>query len=102
MIVRTWRGRVGTERASEYERHFRNAVLPELSDIGGHEGAYLLRRDGDGQTQFLVTTLWASMDAIRRFAGADPEAAVVEPGAEAALDDWDRRVEHFEVLHRPS
>jgi hypothetical protein len=37
------------------------------------------------------------MDAIRRFAGADPERAVVEPEARAVLADYDDFVRHYEV-----
>lgn len=38
------------------------------------------------------------MDAIRGFAGSNPEKAVVEPGAVAALTDYDQTVRHYEVL----
>ena len=33
------------------------------------------------EVEFLVLTLWESMDAIRAFAGDQPEVAVVEPEA---------------------
>jgi hypothetical protein len=38
------------------------------------------------------------MDAIRAFAGSNPEKAVVEPAAIAALTDFDQTVRHYEVL----
>jgi hypothetical protein len=38
------------------------------------------------------------MDAIRAFAGPTANKAVVEPGAVAALDDFDDTVWHYEVL----
>ena len=38
------------------------------------------------------------MDAIRQFAGADPEAAVVPPAVEAMMVDYDRRVTHYDVV----
>jgi hypothetical protein len=38
------------------------------------------------------------MGAIRAFAGADVEAAVVEPEAAAALADFDLKVRHYEIL----
>jgi hypothetical protein len=37
-------------------------------------------------------------NAIRAFAGTDPENAVVEPGAITALTEFDRQVLHYEVL----
>ncbi len=38
------------------------------------------------------------MDAVRAFAGDDFAKAVVEPGAVAALIDFDASVRHYEVL----
>jgi hypothetical protein len=38
------------------------------------------------------------MDAIRAFARGDVGRAVVEPGAVAALVDFDDRIQHYEVI----
>lgn len=38
------------------------------------------------------------MDAIRAFAGDHPDKAVVEPGAIAALADYDPTVRHYDVV----
>ncbi len=38
------------------------------------------------------------MDAVRRFAGAAPDKAVVEPGAVAALVEFDSAVHHYVVI----
>jgi heme-degrading monooxygenase HmoA len=54
----------------------------------------------DDEVEFVVLTLWESMDAVRKFAGPKPEKAVVEPDARAALTDFDELVAHFEVVHR--
>ncbi len=45
-----------------------------------------------------VVTRWDSLESIRSFAGSDIERAVVEPGAAAALVEFDARVRHYEVL----
>jgi hypothetical protein len=42
-------------------------------------------------------TFFTSLDAVRGFAGADHEQAVVEPDARRALSRWDERVSHDEV-----
>ncbi len=41
------------------------------------------------------------MDAIRQFAGNDPELAVVEPEAEAVLVEFDRLERRFAIEIRP-
>ena len=98
MVIREWRGRAAATQSAEYPRHFRTAVVPELKRVPGFLGAYLSWREDGGQVEFLVLTRWASMDSIRAFAGASPERAVVEPGAVAALSDYDHTVRHYEVV----
>jgi heme-degrading monooxygenase HmoA len=98
MIIRTWRGRASPAKSDAYPQHFRDAVVPDLRNVPGFLGAHLSqRRDGDS-VEFLVLTRWESMKAIRAFAGPDVDKAVVEPGAIAALDDFDAAVRHYEVL----
>ena len=95
MIARLWRGRAGTPKdADAYQRHVTTTVLPGLKGIPGHCSAQVLRRG----EEFLVITFWESMDSIRRFAGEDPERAVVEPEALAVLAEFDDVVRHYEVM----
>ena len=63
----------------------------------GNEGIWMLRRDVDDRTEFVMFTLWASLDAIRAFAGEDYETAVFYPEDERFLVDRDLRASHFEV-----
>ena len=99
--MRMWRGRSTAERASEYIQHATKRVFPSLRVIEGHRGAYLLRRTVDGAIEFVVLTLWDSMTAVRRFAGVEPEKAVVEPEAKAILTSFDGDVTHFEIIYEP-
>jgi heme-degrading monooxygenase HmoA len=98
MVIREWRGRADPARGDAYPAHFRDNVLPELRGLPGFVGAHLARRELGGRLEFVVLTRWRSLDAIRAFAGADIGKAVVEPGAIAALIDFDTRVQHYEVL----
>jgi hypothetical protein len=49
-----------------------------------------------------VLARWQSLAAIRAFAGADIEKAVVEPNAVAAHMEFDKTVRHYEVLEEIS
>jgi heme-degrading monooxygenase HmoA len=102
MIVRSWHGLARSSNALAYSEHFRRKVLPELENITGFLGASLLRRDGPDSVEFLVLTRWASMDAIRAFAGDDVGKAVVEPEAVQALLGFDRTVQHYDVVQEVS
>jgi mannose-6-phosphate isomerase-like protein (cupin superfamily) len=96
MIARRWRGWAGDAAgAAAYTDHFTDAVRPVLEGTDGFVDASLERvAADDGRIEIVVVTRWASMDAIRAFAGDDVDAAVVEPDARAVLDGFDERVRH--------
>ncbi len=98
MIIREWRGRANHLRGNAYPKHFRTVVLPELRRLKGFRGAVLAKRKIDDRIEFIVLTRWDSLESIRAFAGADIDRAVVEPGAVAALVEFDARVHHYEVM----
>ena len=64
--------------------------------IPGYKGAEVLVGSGP-DVEVTVITRWASLDAIRAFAGETITAAVVHPAAAALLIDFDRQVVHCEV-----
>ncbi len=72
--------------------------MPELRALDGFVDASLLRQERGDEVGIFVITTWTSRDAIRAFAGADIERAVVEPEAAAALTSFDATVQHWDVL----
>ena len=98
MILREWRGRALSSSPAAYPDHFRGSVLPELQCVPGFLGATLGKRQVAGKVEFLVLTRWESFDAIKAFAGDEFGKAVVEPGAVAALVDFDATVQHYEII----
>ena len=97
-ILRLWKGRSMAEKAREYAGHATRKVFPALRAIDGYRRAYLLQRVVGDAVEFVVLTLWESMDAVRKFAGNEPEKAVVDLEARAVLIDFDESVEHFEIV----
>jgi heme-degrading monooxygenase HmoA len=98
MITRLWRACAETTaKADAYFRHFTGTVVPELKELNGHRGAWLLRREVDGRTEFVAMTLWESRHSIEAFAGADIDKAIVEPEGRAVLAEFDDFARHYEV-----
>ena len=99
LTVRTWSATANAEGAGNYSRYFTGTLLPELRKLRGFEGAYLLRRDldGDGVVELTAHTFWESPEVIRAFAGDDITVAIVEPEAQAMLRDFDRTATHRSV-----
>src|SRR5262245_36623443 len=102
MIGKMWRGSTSRENADAYERVLRTNVVPELADIAGSRGAFVMRRDVDDGVEFVTLTLFDSLDAVREFAGPDFERAVIIPEAEALLSSYDSTAAHYEIAIQPA
>ncbi|NMO13286.1 hypothetical protein HPC49_02840 [Pyxidicoccus fallax] len=97
MLARTWRGVTKATDADAYQTYLEETGLKNYRATPGNLGAYCLRRVHGERAEFLLVTLWESMDAIRRFAGPSPEQAVFYPEDERFLIDKDLHVTHYEV-----
>jgi heme-degrading monooxygenase HmoA len=100
VIARVWTARTTRGNAAAYAEYLRAHVFEGLRGIEGYDHAVLLQKDGGEDVEVQVITFWRSLDAIRAFAGADVEAAVVTDAAAALLTTFDRRARHFEVALR--
>lgn len=97
MIARIWRGWAPQTTADDYQRHYESRVTDHLRAVTGFCGARLLRCEDGQEVMFTSITCFASLDAVRAFAGNDYEQAVVEETARQALSRWDEQVTHHEV-----
>ena len=100
MIVRSWSATATSAGAWDYSRYFAGTLLPQLRELPGFGGAYLLSRnlDDGGPVELTACTFWDSAEAIRAFAGDDITVSVVEPEAQAMLLGFDRTAAHRSVL----
>jgi heme-degrading monooxygenase HmoA len=104
MIVRSWSATATSAGAGDYTRYFAGTLLPQLRELPGFAGAYLLRRDldgtgtGTGTVELTAHTFWESPEAIRAFAGDEVAVSIVEPEAQAMLTNFDRTATHRSVI----
>ena len=72
--------------------------MKEYAETPGNRGVYLLRRDSEGLARFTIVSLWDSMDAVRAFAGDEPERSVYYPEDDDYLvGERETTVQHFRV-----
>lgn len=98
MISRQWRGLAHANQAQNYVKHLRNETFPTLKGIFGFVDASIFSRAVANGVEFLIETRWDSLEAIIKFAGSDPETAVVPAEVAAMMVEYDRRAKHFEVV----
>jgi len=98
MIARAWHGRVPASKSEEYYSYLLRTGLADYQSTPGNRGVWVFRRTEGGVTEFLLTTLWDSYDAIRAFAGDDYERARYYPEDDDFLLEREELVTHYEVL----
>ena len=101
MIARVWRGVVRSQDADPYLEYLEKTGFAGYRATPGNEGLFALRRIEGDRCEFLLLTLWDSMDAIKGFAGAFPERAVFYPEDDRYLIDRDLTASHWEVVAAP-
>ena len=99
MISRIWHGWTTPENAEPYEALLKEEIFTGIQDrrIPGYRGIQLLRRTAGDEVEFVTIMRFDDLDAVRRFAGADYEVAVLPPKARAILSHFDERSQHYEV-----
>ena len=85
--------------ASAYIAHLQRETFRSLRGTPGFVYATIMHRDVEDGTEFLVTTYWRSLDAIKAFAGDDVTRAVVPPAAQSMMVRYDDRAVHYEIVN---
>jgi hypothetical protein len=99
-VLRVWRGRTDPDKARRYEQLMLTTHLPSIAArrIPGLRRIEFARRATPTQVEFMTVMHFDSMDAVREYAGPEPERAAIAPAAVALLTDPDPTVAHFEIL----
>jgi heme-degrading monooxygenase HmoA len=97
MIERHWKGTCKIEQASNYTMHLLHDTFPLLAGMEGFVKATILKRALGNGIEFLIVTVWQSIDAIKQFAGEDVETAVVPANVQQMMVAFDKTVSHYEV-----
>jgi heme-degrading monooxygenase HmoA len=98
MIARTWRGAVRKDDADAYAEYMQDTGVAGYAGTPGNRGVYMLRRDLGDRCEYLMFSLWDSLEAVKAFAGEDHETAVFYPEDDRFLVERDETSSHFEVV----
>ena|SRR5215469_5856406 len=101
MIARHWTGETLESHADTYGRYLEETGVKEIRAAQGNQSVWLMRRVRDGRAEFMVLSLWDSIESIKTLAGPEYERAVYYPEDENFLLRLDPLVTHYEVLVVP-
>jgi heme-degrading monooxygenase HmoA len=98
MIARIWRGITLAERADAYVARLDETGLKDYANTPGNRGVTVLRRVQGEHCEIVLISLWDSMEALRAFAGENPERSVYYPEDENYLLEMEPLVRLYEVV----
>ena len=99
VILRKWTGRIRTAEEQEYVAYIAGTGVEDYAKTPGNLGFEMLLRDlGNGESEVTTLSWWASMDAIRAFAGATVELAKYYPEDQRYLVHRPLHVEHHRIV----
>jgi heme-degrading monooxygenase HmoA len=101
MIARIWHGWTTPENADAYQQLLESEIFPGIAAkaVEGFLGIELFRRPlaESREVEFVTLMRFASLEAVRAFAGDDYETAYVPPSARELLSRFDKRSAHYEA-----
>ena len=100
MIARIWRGMTRADEADAYIAYLNKTGLKGYANAPGNRGVTVLRRVQGEHSEIVLISLWESMDAVRAFAGENPERSVYYPEEGRYLLEMEPLVRHYEVAEQ--
>lgn len=103
MIARIWQARTRPGMGEAYYEYLEQTGLKEYRATEGFRQVLVLRREIGEETEYVLVTIWDNMDAVRRFAGPEPERAVYYPedGRYFPEEQLGPLVKHYDVTTAP-
>lgn len=96
MIVRVFRARVHSGKASAFESLVRSLSIPLVRGQKGLVAFYSGRPAGASADEFVMVTVWRDLASLKAFAGDAWESAVIPEGERPLLRET--FVHHYEVI----
>jgi heme-degrading monooxygenase HmoA len=97
MIARIWKGAVRRPDGDAYATYMNETGVPAYTETAGNRGVWMLRRDVGDRTEFVMFTLWDSIDDVKAFAGEDYESAVFYADDDRFLVEREVTASHYDV-----
>ena len=99
VILRRWVGRIRTADEAEYVAYVKRTGADDYAETPGNLGFQIVMRAlGNGESEVTTLSWWDSVDAVKGFAGDQPEIARYYPDDDRFLIDRPPNVDHYRVI----
>ena len=99
-IKRVRHGRTKTGNADPYQQLLHDEIFPgiEAKNIPGYQSIELLRRDFEGEVEFVTIMTFDSLQNVIDFQGEDYTRCYVPDAAQKVLKRWDQYSGHYDAI----
>ena len=97
-IARIWHGITLTTDADRYLRYLDQSVIPSYQIAEGNEGLFFMKECQGELMHFILLSFWASVEALKKFAGTDAEVVSPAPEERSLLVAFESRARHYKVV----
>jgi len=97
MIARIWHGYTKPEDADAYESTLKPELLPGIGKVPGYRGGYVLRRELEGEVEFITIMVWESIEALKAVAGPNYTVSIIPENRLKYLVRHDSHAAHYEI-----
>lgn len=95
MIARIWEGKAHRSQSPAYINYLKETLVPQFRAVPGNLGLTVARKEEGDHHRIVFVSYWKDFDAVKKYAGADYQRAVIFPKEKEFLEDYQQ-----EVLHR--
>ncbi len=74
-------------------------AAPDYGSVPGLQNLFFTRRDEGDVSHFLLVTIWDSIDAVKKFAGENPDIAKYYPEDDDYLSEKEKYSQNYRVFH---
>ena len=100
MVCRMWHGWASLENADAYDSYLKDELFPRLKrelEPRGYRGFHVLTIRRHEEVEFVTLVWFESLEAVKSFAVANYEVAVLSDKARKLVSHFDPRCEHYEL-----
>ena len=101
MVARVWVAITREAQAGDYLAYLNRTRVQDQRTTEGNRGVLVLQRVCGGRAEFVLLSLWESMEAIRKSSRGELEKEISYPADKDFLLEPDSKVTLYEVLVQP-
>lgn len=97
MIARIWEGKAHRNQTPAYLEYLKQTLVPQFRGVPGNLGLTLAHKEEGEHNRIFFVSYWKDYEAVKKYAGADYQRAIIFPEETQFLSDYQQEVMHRHI-----